>query len=201
MKHLLFTLLLSLLSFPLWAAGTLNYLDVNQGVVYFSTEQAKTATSPTCVDAAQAEKWALSLESDNGRAMYSILLTAMATGMEIGVETSSDCNAATGFERPLRVWFDASGVSSETSAVETVTAYKPVAYGKREHSGNYYCRVYSTLKSPSNLNYMSANNSSYQDCVCQGGSKRVQVAGDKNTYEKYYQCVIEVEIPIFSSSN
>jgi hypothetical protein len=201
MKYFLFTLSFSLLSSPVWAAGSLNYLDVNQGVVYFSTEQAKIATSPTCVDAAQAEKWALSLESDNGRAMYSMLMTAMATRMKIGVETASDCNAVTGFERPLRVWFDASGVPSETSAVETVTAYKPVAYGKREYSSNYYCRVYSTLKNPSNLNYMYANNSSYQDCECRIGSKRVQVAGDKNTYEKYYQCVIEVEVPIFSSSN
>lgn len=90
-----------------WAGGEINYLDVNDGIVVFATSKTKTGASPTCIATDQADKWAISINSESGRAIYSLLMTAMVTKMTINVESADDCADAEGLERAKRVWLDA----------------------------------------------------------------------------------------------
>jgi len=88
------------------AAGTVDYLEVNNGVVVFATTEAKTVASPVCVLTEQATKWSISLDTQSGRASYSMLVTAMSMGIPIKVESANDCAVLTGVEQAQRIWFD-----------------------------------------------------------------------------------------------
>jgi hypothetical protein len=97
------------------AAGQLIYINVIDEVVYFSTDEAKTST-PSCVIAASAEQWTVSLNNKTGRALYALLVTAMSAKQDVSIESAGDCNDAPGVER-------AEGVSAvaakENEAINT----------------------------------------------------------------------------------
>lgn len=211
MNNRFFVLVLAVISLPVFAAGKVNYLDINQGIVMFSTDESKTVTSPSCVITANSSKWALSLNSENGRAIYSMLMTAMAIDMPIGVETAADCDGAEGYERPGRVWFESSidATPKPSTLVETITTYKTVAYAFNRGG---YCAIEATLTTPNGRSYMrSSNRANGRDCYCLEGSKMIKAAGtgtewrvdgtSNNNYVSYLQCVIEVEIPLIKPSS
>lgn len=87
------------------ASGTVDFLEVDNDVVLFSTTDAKQVTSPSCMTSENVDLWSLSLASDSGRAMYSLILTSMAKGsdMQISVESAQDCAVSTGYERANKV--------------------------------------------------------------------------------------------------
>lgn len=198
----LFFILPLVFCLPVYAGALVNYLDVNQGMVVFSTDESKSTTSPACVEPANTTSWALSLTSENGRAIYSMLMTAMASNLSISVESASDCQDFSGYERPLRVWFDGAQVDKTTptqSEVETVKVFKTVAYGARKAGGSSdYCSIYATLKNKDNQSYMWSDSDNYGNtyCSCREGSRLVTVSYDNVSYRSYLQCVIEVNTPV-----
>ena len=112
-----FSLLTALLfAAPVLSSGQVNYLDVNGDIVVFATEATKTNTSPACVGAANSDKWAVSLNSESGRAIYSLLMTALVTKMRVNVESAGDCADQDGYERAQRVWLDAVAGGTNSSA-------------------------------------------------------------------------------------
>ena len=103
MKKTIFSILF-IASFNLYASAKVSFLSVKNDVVYFSIAADKEQTSPGCVAAENSDLWGVSLLETTGRAMYSIIVTAMAADHEISIETANDCEASAGFERPLEVY-------------------------------------------------------------------------------------------------
>jgi len=87
------------------ASGSVDFLEVENGIVTFSTTDAKVAISPACVDPGNAKLWTLSLNSESGRANYSMLVTALSNNLAVNVESAEDCAYTPGVERARRLWF------------------------------------------------------------------------------------------------
>ena len=85
------------------AAGKVNYLNVDGDYVHFATTEAKTSASPECVIAGTNEHFTTSLKTESGRAIYSLLITAMTTEQGVSVTSAQDCNDVAGIERAKAV--------------------------------------------------------------------------------------------------
>lgn len=96
-------LVVSFFSLPLLAAGKLNYLNVDGDTVYFSTDELKTHSLPACVNSENDALYSLSLSSHSGRAIYALLMTAMASTQAISVTSAQACNHVEGVESARRV--------------------------------------------------------------------------------------------------
>lgn len=92
---LVVTLLVS--AFNCQASGPLKDIRIENGVLYFSAENI--ATTASCVDAQNQDIWAVSMDSDKGRAVYVALMMATSAGANVNVVSAGDCLDATGFER------------------------------------------------------------------------------------------------------
>lgn len=122
-----FALCTLMLPFLASASGAIDFLEVDDNVVLFSSSEAKTTSSPACVLTENANLWSISLASDSGRAMYSLILTSMAkgSGMQVAVESAQDCSVSSGYER--------------AGKVNLVVAHNE---GPQETSGGYSIGVY-----------------------------------------------------------
>lgn len=100
-----YTGLLSLTLFSCIAhsASQITYLNVDNGFVHFSTQTSKAASAPSCAVSDSNEQYAVSLANENGRAVYSLLITAMASSQEIDVISAGDCADVSGVERAKSV--------------------------------------------------------------------------------------------------
>jgi len=119
------------IAFPAFSAGNINYLNVIDDTVYFSTDEAKTST-PECVSVDNAEQWTLSLKNKTGRAQYALLVTAMASKQAITIESAQDCEVIAGIERAL-------GVSLQHSVVaqpSNTAPYSEIKATSYRTSGN-----------------------------------------------------------------
>jgi hypothetical protein len=87
---------------------------VKEDIVYFSTDETKVETSPSCMAAENSDKWSLSLNTPSGKAIYALLVTASADNRKVTVESASDCADMTSFERAISV--ELSSESSNFSA-------------------------------------------------------------------------------------
>lgn len=94
--YFLLNLLFSSYSF---SAAQVDYLNISGDAVYFSTAEIKAASSPSCAVAETNNRYAFSLRTDAGRAMYSLLITAMAGKQAITVDSAQDCADIKGVER------------------------------------------------------------------------------------------------------
>ncbi|WP_281556442.1 hypothetical protein [Thalassomonas sp. RHCl1] len=90
-------------SFNAAAAAKVNYLNVDGDSVHFSTAEAKSAVSPSCVVADTDDRFAVSLRTEAGRAMYSLLITAMSSDVPVTVTSAADCGDVFGLERAQSV--------------------------------------------------------------------------------------------------
>ena len=88
------------------AAGTVDFLEVDNGVVVFTTTVTKVVASPICVLTEHTPKWSISLDNQSGRASYSMLVTAMSMGIPINIESANNCAVLDGVEQAQRIWFD-----------------------------------------------------------------------------------------------
>jgi len=70
------------------------------------------------------DKWAVSLSSDAGRAIYSIIITAMSSRLPVSVVSAQDCVDAEGFERPLSVSITSDPSSKGSSSHKQLYLYK-----------------------------------------------------------------------------
>jgi hypothetical protein len=122
-KYLL--LLISLIiSKQTFAAAQVNYLNVDGNAVHFSISEAKAITSPSCVIAETNNRFSVSLQSEAGRAMYSLLITAMASKQAVTVESAQDCADITGVERAKGLSIVPALVSSEGTSGKAMYLYK-----------------------------------------------------------------------------
>ena len=96
-KTILLTSLLA--SAQVYAAAQINYLNVDSEAVYFSTAEVKPTTAPQCAVAATNDRYAVSLNTKTGRAIYSLLITAMASKQSVSIESAQDCADIEGLER------------------------------------------------------------------------------------------------------
>jgi hypothetical protein len=87
------------------ASGNVDFLEVDGDTVYFSTSGGKSHTLPSCVTPAKSDLWSVSLASDSGRAMYSLILTAMAKGSEMGLSIVSEnhCGHVSDVEQAAKI--------------------------------------------------------------------------------------------------
>ncbi|MDF2176855.1 hypothetical protein P2G88_01140 [Aliiglaciecola sp. CAU 1673] len=108
---------------PGFAAGHIDYLNVFGNTVIFSTNASKNTTSPSCVAVEHQDNWAVSLQSENGRAVYSLLITAMAGKLPIDVISAQDCADSDGIERPSSVVLTQLNIPS-SSVVKNIQLYK-----------------------------------------------------------------------------
>ncbi|WP_102796399.1 hypothetical protein [Bowmanella denitrificans] len=195
-----------LISQPVLAAATVQSLDVSEDLVVFSLNEAKTSQVPACVADNLKDKWAIRLTNESDKAMYALLMTAMATKSSLSVVSANHC-AVEGYESPGNIKI----LPSAPISAPKRKVLQTVAYGIRYFDDNpsypykYIsgCQILKTLTNPSlnNRNYMSVQN---RDCYCdapatlvtgtsfrvEGHSVNVNMADRKETA----QCVIEVEI-------
>ncbi|KID56233.1 hypothetical protein JF50_18390 [Pseudoalteromonas luteoviolacea] len=98
MRFILF-LLLSLFSIHVFSAAHIIQLNVSDNNVRFAIDEEKTHTLPSCVHASTRNEYSFSLDNEQGRAMYSMLITALAGELPISVESANDCLAIVDVER------------------------------------------------------------------------------------------------------
>jgi hypothetical protein len=100
MKSLEIITLMAILITPFThAASQVNYLNIDGDAVHFSLADNKTHTLPRCAVAETNQRYAFSLKTDAGRAMYSLIITAIANKQNLSVESANDCADVSGFER------------------------------------------------------------------------------------------------------
>ncbi|WP_281556443.1 hypothetical protein [Thalassomonas sp. RHCl1] len=105
------------------AAAKVSYLNVDGDNVHFSTAEAKSAASPACVVAETNERFAVSLRTEAGRAMYSLLITAMSSDQPVTVVSGSDCGDVFGLERAQSVSISPD-VTNEAGGAKSLYLYK-----------------------------------------------------------------------------
>ena len=86
------------LAFNTLAAGNITYLNVIDDVVYFTTDDTQ-VTPPECAVAETATQWTIPLTNKTGRALYSMLVTAMAAKQPVTIASADDCAVIDGFKR------------------------------------------------------------------------------------------------------
>jgi len=112
-----------LCSFNVLAAAKVSYLNVDGDNVHFATAEAKAAASPSCVVADTSERFAVSLRTEAGRAMYSLLITAMSSEQPVTVVSGQDCGDVFGLERAQSVSISPD-VSKDVSSAKSLYLYK-----------------------------------------------------------------------------
>lgn len=78
-----------------FSQGYINQLSIEGATVVFSTSVSKVGQNPSCVSAAAKELYAITLDDESGRGMYSLLVTAMASNQSISVTGATTCFGAT----------------------------------------------------------------------------------------------------------
>lgn len=116
MKYL-YLCFISLFTSVAHAAGVINFLELENDVVLFSTAEDKTSY-PACVNNDQTQLWSLSLSTDMGRAAYSLILTSMAKGdIALSIESAQDCGVLDGVERAQKITL-VNSASSQSSGTK-----------------------------------------------------------------------------------
>ena len=88
-----------------------------QGAILFITEG--NSGKPACSTADFGKGWAFSLDTELGRAMYSILLTAQSQNRTVGVLGTSNCNVWPDRAQPYAIYIrDESSQSTNQTSVE-----------------------------------------------------------------------------------
>ncbi|WP_125784021.1 hypothetical protein [Pseudoalteromonas rubra] len=99
MKKLLITASLCLLSSTVMASSTVSQLNVTGDVAIFTLDTPKTHTVPGCVTAENKDKWALSLNTLQGQALYSLLVTAVSKDKWVSVQSAQRCESVADIEQ------------------------------------------------------------------------------------------------------
>lgn len=87
----------------LQAAAPISHLEVQDDVVIFATSEEKAASALDCLSTDYKDYWAVSLETEQGRYAYGMLMSAMTTGMSLEVEGAVDCEGTNNIERAAKV--------------------------------------------------------------------------------------------------
>ncbi|MCG7560703.1 hypothetical protein [Pseudoalteromonas sp. McH1-42] len=90
--------LLCALCSPLTIAGPITQIEIENNIVLFSTSSMAPSTV-ACVAENKNQLRSVSLDSHSGRAMYSLLITAVAKQQAVAVTSAQDCADLAGVER------------------------------------------------------------------------------------------------------
>ncbi|OBP13177.1 hypothetical protein A5320_20275 [Rheinheimera sp. SA_1] len=135
------------LASPMVFAAKITSLKVDGSIVTFTENTAKTAAVPACA-AANPTKWGLSLTTDADRATYSVLVAAMASNMEVLVESAQKCVNGTSLDQVKSV-----EVIPAPIAAVTPQGFRIVAVGNTSSNGG---SVIKTLKAANGKPYMTS---------------------------------------------
>lgn len=105
-------------------AGQIQSLDVSEDVVLFSLSEEKTGSLPSCIQSGNEQMWALGLATHTDRAIYALLMTALANKSAISVESAGDCAAKEGVERPASISLVPGSSSPSEAASDGLYLYK-----------------------------------------------------------------------------
>jgi len=136
-----------------FAAGKVNYLKVDGDNVHFATTEGKITTSPACAVEASKDYFTVSLKTEAGRAIYSLLVTAMSTNEPVDVISANDCADTPGLERAQSVSLPSTtsnqGTENSTilnTAIEAYDSHFQIKNGFRSHEKDYYTYAFHNSK-------------------------------------------------------
>jgi len=95
--------LLSSVSCLSLASVKISNMALQDNLVTFTTTPAKPDTALACVDSGTKDTWAAAIDTYSGRALYTMLVTAVGENLSLEIESAGDCNAAGNIERPAMV--------------------------------------------------------------------------------------------------
>ena len=95
--------LLSSVSCLSLASVKISNMALQDNLVTFTTTPAKPDTALACVDSGSKDTWAAAIDTYSGRALYTMLVTAVGENLSLEIESAGDCNAAGNIERPAMV--------------------------------------------------------------------------------------------------
>lgn len=90
-------------SSQLFAAGKVNYLNVEDNTLFFTLDTLKSHAVPSCALPANEKVWTISLNNQTGLSSYNTLLMAVANNLKVRVLTAGDCGVSNGYERAKSV--------------------------------------------------------------------------------------------------
>lgn len=176
-----------------FAASKINFMKVDSDMVFFSTEGGKSGSRPSCAVSSTNNQWAVSLKTESGRGIYSLLVMAMASKLYINIESAQDCGDFEGVERPKSVSLDGSTYAPPPPApvapVEIKPHFRTVGYYSCEIRTNFSrgdCSTITSLNSERGYPYSGGSQ-------CQEGSVAVRIEHSGSihaTGRDVYACVI-----------
>ncbi|BBN83627.1 hypothetical protein PA25_36120 [Pseudoalteromonas sp. A25] len=137
-------ILLTILFIPLLshAASKIKQLEVQGETAIFTLADPKSHAVPSCVSSDNQNKWAINLNSLQGQAMYSLLVTAVSKGMEVDVTSANRCEALPNVEQAAYL---ALNVSQTAQTAQGPALYKSDGVTKLgnivampQHNSYYY---------------------------------------------------------------
>ncbi|KID57543.1 hypothetical protein JF50_10165 [Pseudoalteromonas luteoviolacea] len=110
------------------AASSIKQLDVLGQTVTFTLAEPKSHQVPNCVSAQNHEKWAVNLNSLQGQAMYSLLVTAVSKEQLVSVQSAQSCESISDIEqaKALSLMVNSTIASGEHAALYDGTGVKKV---------------------------------------------------------------------------
>ncbi|OCQ18324.1 hypothetical protein A7985_24250 [Pseudoalteromonas luteoviolacea] len=102
-----------ILSLPVasYATSSVSQLEIQGDTATFTLSSPKKHTPPNCVSASNQDKWAINLNSLQGQAMYSLLVTAISKEMLVEVTTAGRCEALPDVEQVAHIALNVSKVT------------------------------------------------------------------------------------------
>jgi len=79
---------------------TITNVAIQNDTVVVTVSQSRTQSIASCVDNGNANKWAFSLASSEGKNLYRGVVAAHSSGNAVTITPTGDCQALTGIERP-----------------------------------------------------------------------------------------------------
>lgn len=111
-KYITFISLLVFSSLVL-ASVKIATMTLQDNMVTFTTLPAKPDTGLACVDSSLKDTWASAIDTYTGRALYTMLVTAVSANLDVEIDSSGDCKDASNIERPAMVRVTAQAVATQ----------------------------------------------------------------------------------------
>ncbi|WP_125784019.1 hypothetical protein [Pseudoalteromonas rubra] len=143
MNKLLISASLCLLSTSAMAGSAIKQLDVLGDAVTFTLEQPKSHAIPGCVSADNQQKWAINLNSLQGQAMYSLLVTAVSKEHLVNVTPANRCESVVDVEQAQAISLITKTVGAPDSGILLYKGDGKTVLGKIMSTSGYRNQNYS----------------------------------------------------------
>lgn len=158
MKYTCLTLLAAIMSTSTIAASSISHLEVAGQTAIFTLSNPKTHQIPNCVSAQNHEKWAVNLNSLQGQATYSLLVTALSKGQFVTVTSANYCDTDLAIEIANGVSLTANTDRDVTHALALYKGDGTTKIGKvigwsDKHHGYLYTPLTGSIKPDSYWHY------------------------------------------------